>query len=317
MKEYMEKLLLSSKGTQYDIAVMYSGGKDSSYLLYYFSEVLKLRTRAVMVDTGYESEYLLEHLSEFPEKLGIPLEIIRPGKEIFSPFFHMLVAETDLFRRDGVNHVCFICNNILWATVCSFAAQNDIPFVASGLSSAQLNSGRNYDLKIDNKANQITEYSTKYIFKDAYSKMKQSVTYNENAVLQEYIDTISNGFKKVTTVYPYLYLNMSVSQLKDTLLQLGWKPPKDISAEKYISSGCSILSQVVSEMEKLGLLCLNEREQAKKMVDHNLIGAEQLAFANYDASKDVVNLCSPLMDELKIKDYLVECCKMKKREHLI
>lgn len=65
----MEKMLFSSKRKQHDVAVMYSGGKDSSYLLYYFSEVLKLRTIAVMVDTGYEAEYLLNHLSEFPEKL--------------------------------------------------------------------------------------------------------------------------------------------------------------------------------------------------------------------------------------------------------
>lgn len=229
----------------------------------------------------------------------------------------MLVTECNLFRRDGVNHVGFICNNILWATVCSFAAEKDIPFVASGLSSAQLNSGRNYDLKTDDKANQIAEYSTKYIFKNSYSKMKNSLTYSENAAMREYIDRLSTGFKKVTTVYPYLYLYMTVNELKEKLLQLGWNPPKDISAEKYISSECHVLSQVVSEMEKLELLCLNERDQAKKMVENQLIGEEQLDFANYDASKDVVDLRSSLMDELNIRDYLIECCEMKNREYLI
>lgn len=43
----MEKKLVAtikklSKNDEYDCLLMFSGGKDSSYLLYYLSEVLKL-----------------------------------------------------------------------------------------------------------------------------------------------------------------------------------------------------------------------------------------------------------------------------------
>lgn len=56
MNSILEKIV-SEKGKEYDVAVMYSGGKDSAYLLYLLKEVYKLRVVAVMVDNGYEHDY--------------------------------------------------------------------------------------------------------------------------------------------------------------------------------------------------------------------------------------------------------------------
>lgn len=45
-----------SKKSRFDVAVFYTGGKDSTYLLYYLSKVLKLRVLALTWETPYMSE---------------------------------------------------------------------------------------------------------------------------------------------------------------------------------------------------------------------------------------------------------------------
>lgn len=304
--EDMFKELVSEK---YDVAVMYSGGKDSSFLLYYFNNILNLRTIAVMVDNGYESHYLRDHVADFPKLLNIPFKIIKPKKEFFSALFRMLVSENELFSRPGVNHVCFICNNILWAFVCKYAMENKIPYVASGLSYTQLCSGRKDDLIIDKTANAIAERSTRFIFKNAIVAAKKSKEYEDNYILSDYLTKLENSIKNVTTVYPYIYNHIPTDELKNRLTKLGWMPPKEINVDKYISSGCKILKNVVSEMEKLGMLSLNEREQAKRMVESGLANPDDLVFAEHNALEDKVDLRSPIIEELGLKEFFINKCK--------
>ena len=45
-----------SKKSRFDVAVFYTGGKDSTYLLYYLSKVLNLRVLALTWETPYMSE---------------------------------------------------------------------------------------------------------------------------------------------------------------------------------------------------------------------------------------------------------------------
>ena len=313
----LQKILSKKKGKKYDVAVMYSGGKDSSYLLHLFKEVYKLRVLAVIVDNGFENEYMWKPMMKFTESMDIPLEIIHPGKDNFKKLMKMLVTEQEYFRREGINHVCFICNNLLWTSVTKYALENDIPYVASGLSLAQLSSGREYPLEPNEMANAIAGKSTKMVFKNAVTNMKKTTSYIEDVEFQKFIEAMNVASSKITTVYPYIYHNLGVNEIKEELVKLNWAPPRNISIEKYISSGCMIMSKIIGELEKLNIITLNEREQAKWMVADGLMDKENLEFANYDPHKDVVDLSSELMDELKIKDYLIELCKKEKRHYKI
>ena len=119
----------------------------------------------------------------------------------------------------------------------------------------------------------------------------------------------------ISTVYPYIYHQISVNEQKDVLKKYGWKTPCGSDAEGYISSGCEIMSYIIGELEKLGLITLNEREQAKAMVQAGLIDKNDLEFANYDASKDVVDLTSPIMKRIGVKEYLRSLCIKLGREY--
>lgn len=309
-----EQILNKKSGDKYDVAVMYSGGKDSAYLLYLLKEVYHKKVIAVIVDNGFENEYMWYPMEKFAKKMDISLKVLSPGKELFCQLFRMLIKEREQFQREGINHVCFICNNILWGCVSRFAYEENIPYVASGLSYAQLNSGRTYPLNLDELANSIAEKSTRVIFRNAVQEMKNTENFKKSEELQEFVQQLGEGIRHVKTIYPYLYHILSVDELKSKIEECGWEPPKPIGVKEYISSGCEIMRYVVSELEKLGIVTLNEREQAKAMIKDGLMDEAQLKFANYDARNDVVNLSSKLMEELQIKDYLKDMCESLDKE---
>lgn len=313
---YLQKVLSCIKKTDYDVAVMYSGGKDSAYLLYLLSKVYNLKVKAVIVDNGFENDCMWKPMMAFPEKMGIDLEILKPEKEFFSKLFNTLIIERDKFKTEGINHICFICNNLLWCYVCEYAHDNNIPFVASGLSLAQLSSGRTKPLEINEFANAIAERSTRMIFQNALKSFEETSIFKNDEKFKKVFLSLKDKITKVRTIYPYIYHNIPVAEVKAELSKLGWIPPKDVEIDKYISSGCKIMGKVIPELEKLGLITLNEREQAKAMFSSGLLDEDQLEFANYDASKDIVDISNDLFTELNVKEYLISTCKQQKRDFI-
>lgn len=312
--EYLEKIFASKKGKEYDAVVMYSGGKDSSFLLYLLKQVYHLNVVAAIVDNGFENNTLWEEVTHFTNLMQVPLEVIKPEKDNFKKLFHMLITEHELFEKKGTNHLCFICNNLLWANVAEYAASKEIPFVVSGLSKAQLSSGRPYPLEANAIANQVAEKSSKVILKKALIGMQQSKLFEEDDAFKNYIEDITQYTKQITTVYPYIYHNFATEDIKSGLTELGWAPPRNIDVKNYISSGCRIMSRVVKELEKLGIVTLNEREQARWMVEQKLADETDIRFAEYDATKEKVDLSDPLFEELEVKEYLTEYAKTRQSE---
>lgn len=301
--EILKEILKKKKGEKYDVALMYSGGKDSSYLLYLLKKVYGLRVIAVMVDNGYEKSGSISISKEYTERMNVPLKVIKTNKKNFSNLFNMLITENELFRKDGINHVCFICNNILWANVVKYAKDNDIPYVVSGLSLNQLSSGRKYPLVPSKIANSVAEKSTKMIFHNAYKSINKTAIYGGNLEFKNFIDELYIG-NEVATVYPYIYHDIGVNEIKKTLSEYGWKTPNMVNYNDYISSGCTIMTYVIGELEKLGMITLNEREQAKLMIKNGQLDEKNMEFATYDATKEAVDLSHPLFEELKIKEFL-------------
>ena len=72
--DFLENILSRKQGKYYDIAVMYSGGKDSSFLLYLLKEVYKLRVIACFVDNGFENNCVWENIENFTKKNGCTIK---------------------------------------------------------------------------------------------------------------------------------------------------------------------------------------------------------------------------------------------------
>ena len=305
--EYLEEIIKHKSGKDIDVCVMYSGGKDSSFLLYLLKEVYHLRVKAVMVDNGFENSCLWEPMKDFVKKMGVELEIIKPDEKIFNDLFYTLIKYKELFQREKVNHICFICNNLLWATVVNYARENEIPFVASGMSIDQLSSGRRMPLMANKAGNSVAEKSTQKIFYDTYHLM-ENIDNSRTKKLFEYYQEVYIGNSGVKTIYPFIYHEIPVNTMKEKLIELGWKTPNGKDSKQYVSSGCIIMRKVISELEKLGIITLNEREQAKQMIKKGTLDESQIGFATYDAKGKEVDLTDSIFEEIGIKDTIIEEC---------
>ena len=313
--EFLSSIVSDKKGLGYDVAVMYSGGKDSSYMLFLLKEVYNLRVLAVMVDNGFEHEGVVEGAISFVERNNIDYHIIRPDHKNIVSIYKSLITEFELYKREGVNHFCFICNNIIWLSVWDYAYKHEIPYIATGLDVAQLESGRSKEHKINQYANIIAEKSLKCIFAQAKISFSKSKLLNEND-LQNYISELNPANKKVKTIFPYLYHQIPVEDIKKELLDRGWEALAGVDPKKYVSSGCMMMKYVIPELEKLGMLEMSEREQAKAMYKKGLISDEHADYVLYDSRKEKLNLQSVLFEMLSVKDFLVEYAKKMGCEYI-
>ncbi|MCF8369475.1 MAG: hypothetical protein K9G76_10570 [Bacteroidales bacterium] len=64
-----------ANNSKYDCAVSFSGGRDSSYLLYYLSQVLKLNVVAFTVNNGYLPPETIENIRAIPRLLNVDIAI--------------------------------------------------------------------------------------------------------------------------------------------------------------------------------------------------------------------------------------------------
>lgn len=312
----LDNLFLKKRGKKYDVAIMYSGGKDSAYLVHLLRDVYKLRVKAVIVDNGFEHDLMWKNPIDFLIENNVDYYVLKPDRKYFMLLYKMLICDNELFKQRKVNHICFICNNILWANVINYAVHNDIPFVASGLSLAQLNSGRAKPLIPSEKANAIAEKSSRAIFQNAYIAMQKSKYYLENQTFKEYIREINISYKKISTVYPYIYHEVNVRDQIGKLINMGWKTPNNEEINSYVSSGCMIMEYIIKELDKVGFIEMNEREEAKLMIETGMLDKRFIDITEKDIMDNIINLKHPLFNELGIREYLLGWCKLHNKDFM-
>lgn len=77
LKDAIKEPLLLNKSDKYDCIVGFSGGRDSTYLLWYLVKVLKLRPLAVFSDDLFIPKLALENIESTCQILGVELRAIQ------------------------------------------------------------------------------------------------------------------------------------------------------------------------------------------------------------------------------------------------
>jgi hypothetical protein len=80
-EDRLREVLTAQKGEVYDCVVPLSGGKDSSYILYYATELLGLRTIAVNYDSGFQAPLAAENARYACQALGVPLVVVKARRD--------------------------------------------------------------------------------------------------------------------------------------------------------------------------------------------------------------------------------------------
>lgn len=137
---------------KYEVMVPLSGGKDSSFVLYYMSKVLKLRVLAVTWDNYLMADGAWENIHRAVESAGADLKICK-----WEPEIQMSMYRT-LFMRIG--RICY-CLQWMKLFFIPIAVQERIPFIITGESEGQRNADHSFELPDErtNRANIVRFYS--------------------------------------------------------------------------------------------------------------------------------------------------------------
>lgn len=117
------------KNASYDCIIPFSGGKDSTFSLYYAVEILKLRVLVVSFDHGFYRDNLLRNRERTVNKLGVDLLTFRPNQK--------LVKKLMLQSLKDKGDFCWHCHTGIGSYPLQVAVEKSIPLVLWGESSTE------------------------------------------------------------------------------------------------------------------------------------------------------------------------------------
>lgn len=117
------------RSANYDCVVPFSGGKDSTYTLYYVVKVLKLKPLVASFDHGFYRDTLLDNRNRVLKKLGVDFVS-------FTPNWH-LVKELMLASLRDKGDFCWHCHTGVNSFPMRTAVEKNIPLVIWGESSTE------------------------------------------------------------------------------------------------------------------------------------------------------------------------------------
>lgn len=130
------QLLHSHRGNQFDVVVPISGGKDSTYVLWFTKKILELRPIAVDYNSGFQAECSIENMRRTCQILDVPMVThnVNSRRQIAK-------LRSILRLSEGVGcflRTCSNCENgIRWSAI-RIARMYDVPFILHGADPAIL-----------------------------------------------------------------------------------------------------------------------------------------------------------------------------------
>ena len=106
LEGFTQKARAAGKGKPFDCVVGVSGGRDSSYCLYYVKEVMGLRPLAVHFDNGWDSEVAKTNISRLCDALDVELHTVimdwPESRELTNANIRACVPYIDIFDDIGI-----------------------------------------------------------------------------------------------------------------------------------------------------------------------------------------------------------------------
>ncbi|TDR81551.1 phosphoadenosine phosphosulfate reductase family protein [Paludibacterium purpuratum] len=128
--------------SKYDAMVLYSGGKDSTYMLVQLAKK-GLRVCAWMLDPGYQSPQAIRNAENLTRSLGVPLIVEKKDKVMADGLFRAGFAidrhsDTELVKGAMTfGSACWPCFSLIAVSACRFADEHQIPLCFIGTQRGQ------------------------------------------------------------------------------------------------------------------------------------------------------------------------------------
>jgi len=293
-KDYFKKLINKNKtNSQYDCIVMFSGGKDSTYLAH---KLKNFGYNVLLFSIEHGFDYI-HRTQETVKSLGLDHYIFRPKESNY--LFNFIFTNIDELKNINFlsgklisNPVCFFCTSFMNSIATKFADEHNIPFVFRGTSPKQTKWKGN-SLESIHKFEDFRESSKRYV----YNQLK-SLTNKNDTQIKIIIDKICYIPKLTTSkIIPFLYLDYNINKIISTIKkEYNWKNPLSIRNNLYWSSGCKIVELIKFfgiELEEYKEI---ELDYKQRKITKNVY--------NFDIRRRHINKkeVSRLLKELKLKN---------------
>lgn len=221
-KDINRILSQSNPQRKYDCAVGFSGGRDSSYLLYFAKEILGLRTLAISVTNEYMTPCAKQNIRTITDTLGIEVHYIENTalNECSRKCIRHWANEPDAAMTITF---CTGCRYGLKKIIPDYVVKQRIPLLLTGETPIE-----EMDYRVNllcenkgiNKKNIIFGYMKKIFRNPSYLKSPTSMYY-------QFIDFISwDKFKKnysLAKIKPFYYIKYDSTMVIKKIEELGWK----------------------------------------------------------------------------------------------
>ena len=121
-KEKLREVLKSKESGEYDCLVPVSGGKDSSFILFYVVKELGLKPLALFVNNGFQGDLSIKNVKNMCRRLKVDLIIADPTRYREKAVFEALACE-ELKNYGGI---CGYCETVIRSTTIKVARNRGI-----------------------------------------------------------------------------------------------------------------------------------------------------------------------------------------------
>lgn len=277
LKEIFDEKIENIKGKYtYDVCIPYSGGKDSTYVLYQMVKNYDLKIKTFTLDNGFLSDEAKEKINRIVKELNVEHEYVTIDEKLMKEIYHYMVNK---FLSP-----CIACSYMGYALMINYASKCDAGLIIHGRSRQQMFRGY-IDLATDtfkpfldvafkqlNKDDLDILYTNilskvdKYIDKTLASKMKDALLKDiKNKDYREFI-----GF--------FIYHDYDINNVINTItLNTSWKVNKEVEHfDCLIHNGAKYIKDLIARrphsLPEISFLIRDKkisREEGKKILDND------------------------------------------------
>lgn len=239
-REFIRLIKRDSRRDGYDCICLYSGGKDSTYMLFNLVNKYKLKVLAFTLDHGFLPRETFFNIQKVLSKLNLDSIIFRPSQELRMTVFKIGISQYGQLAASQelayiIGHVCWPCFVLIAMSSIKFAVEKQIPNLIVGTTPGQIRQ-KKYDL-VSKYSNLVDVYKTMVI------PMVKLLKITKNNKLIPAIDLPFLQKLKVLKIrlipfYEYIEYNenMAIKTIQD---EFGWNKPEDTDS---CSSNCLLNS---------------------------------------------------------------------------
>jgi tRNA(Ile)-lysidine synthase TilS/MesJ len=230
-RKKIDAIILENKGKGvYDAIVSYSGGKDSSYTLWYLKKKHDLNILALLIDNGFVSNQTWENARILTDRLNVDLVIFKPDSEFMHKMYKISIKEDDLYELSQLtraNAICLSCITLISNITLNEAIIRKIPMIAGGYIHGQMPAAGGVLRTGDRMFQLFREKNRKYLALKIDKKINRYMPINGPSGDREYPVIIN----------PMLGVEYDEKKILRTISGYGWRKPSDTGLS---SSNCQL-----------------------------------------------------------------------------